>query len=599
MRTEELSKLLIFGNNKDKKELISRLQHLGVMHIHKANPQEKLIQDLPMKGVDQMSHLLLKLQYIATQTGIGTSFTLEGLPPVEKVISKAEEFVEKHFEKVEALSNEKKKVQKEIAKFKAQQNAIKKIPFSLHSTVPHGHVRIVLKSEEDIRDYPFPVKIKLQKSEKAKNQHYTEIFIMEKDKRKFDNALRKSRSKQVNLPKMPLGSAQHLQSMDRKQAESEKKLKSIEKEIFKKINGKQSKIKFLITSLENYREQANISQKFLHSDNFFAIEGFVKTKDVLRVKNSFPETSIFAEPAGENAPSKLKNTGFAKNFEKITTMFGIPSYSLIDPTPLVSFFFPFFFGFMLSDVGYGLLLLIAIIAIFFHIGEKFKKILVVLGASAISSIFFGLLFGSFFGNLVEISPLYQDSFSSSFMILKVSLVIGLIHINLGVLLKIYQEIIKKTPVLKALQVILPIPMIQGVVAMLVFKQYILAAVTTVILLGILIREKGFFGIMDITGFFGMWFSYARLLALSLATAGVALAVNIIAEKALSFGKIGFILWIGIISFGHLFNFVLNILGCAIHSARLHYVEFFSLFFEGEGYSFKEFKVQRQMTKAEE
>ena len=131
-----------------------------------------------------------------------------------------------------------------------------------------------------------------------------------------------------------------------------------------------------------------------------------------------------------------------------------------------------------------------------------------------------MVFGSFFGNLVPITPLYQDSFSASFIILQVSLLIGLVHINLGVLLQIYQQFLKKTPLAKALQVTLPIPLIEGAVVLLLFKQYLAAIIVAIILLILLYREKGFFGIMDITGFFGTWFSYARLLALSLATAGV-------------------------------------------------------------------------------
>ena len=593
MKTEELSKLLIFGSNADKAEIISRLQHLGVMHIAKARPDAALGQDSPASDVDIMSHLLLKLQYIATQTNIATQFTLEGLPPKAKVIEQAEEFIEKHLTKIEELSKEKKRVLKEKSKVAAQKRIIESLPFALKKQGLKGHLRIILQSTEDLSKYPFPVKVKIEQSAKAGKKYFTELSVMNKDLGKFNTSLRKSRSRQLNIPDMPLGSAHFLKQIERQSQELEKKIKEIDNDLFKKVNGKQSKIQFLITSLENYRKQANISALFLRSPNFFAIQGYVRTSDVERIKNSFPETTIYSQPAQSDAPSKLKNKGFAKNFEMITTMFGIPTYSLIDPTPLVSIFFPFFFGFMLSDIGYGFLLLFAVIALYFHLGEKFEKAAIIFGSSAISSMIFGAIFGSFFGNLIEITPLYQDSFSASFTILKISLIIGLIHINLGVLLQVYQQFLKKETFFKALSQIAPIPLIEATVVLLYFKQFIPASIATVILFFFLIKEKGLFGIMDITGFFGTWFSYARLLALSLATAGVALAVNIVAEKALSLGKVGIILWAIVIGLGHLFNFVLNILGCAIHSARLHYVEFFSLFFEGDGYEFKEFAVQRK------
>jgi V/A-type H+-transporting ATPase subunit I len=98
--------------------------------------------------------------------------------------------------------------------------------------------------------------------------------------------------------------------------------------------------------------------------------------------------------------------------------------------------------------------------------------------------------------------------------------------------------------------------------------------------------------MDITNFFGTWFSYARILALNLATSGVALAVNILAEKTISFSVVTYVI---ILILGHLFNFVVNLIGCTINAARLHYVEFFSLFFESGGKPFKPFSIKKIIT----
>lgn len=597
MRTENLSKLLIFGSNKDKKEIISRLQDIGVMHISKAKKedyQEKLSIDDPAKDVDVISHLLLKLKYIKKQTNLDFPFTLEGMPPREKAIHLATEFLDKNLHKIENLSKRKSELNNNLAKLTAQRKSVEDLPFELKSFNTKTHNQVIIKSKEDLNHYPFSVKVKVRQSAKVGKSYFSEIQILKKYNQRFQNSLRKSNIRELNLPKMPEGSKEFWGELSKKEEGLKEEIEKVETHLYQKINGKQSQIQFLITCLTNYRKQANISSHFLRTKNFFAIQGYVIKEDVQRILNYFPETLIYEEDATTGAPSKLKNKGFAKNFESITTMFGIPTYSLVDPTPLVSIFFPFFFGFMLSDIGYGLLLLLAIGAVYFHLGDKFKKIAIILGSSAISSIIFGLVFGSFFGNLIKITPLYQDSFTASFMILKISLIIGLVHINIGVLLKIYQEYLKRTSIYSALSAILPIPLIQATVAFIYFNQKVPAAICAVILLFILLKEKGLFGLMDITGFFGMWFSYARLLALSLATAGVALAVNIIAQKALTFGKIGVLLFFIVLGIGHLFNFVLNILGCAIHSARLHYVEFFSLFFEGEGYEFREFKIRRNL-----
>ena len=224
MKTEELSKLLIFGSNADKAEIISRLQHLGVMHIAKARPDAALGQDSPASDVDIMSHLLLKLQYIATQTNIATQFTLEGLPPKAKVIEQAEEFIEKHLTKIEELSKEKKRVLKEKSKVAAQKRIIESLPFALKKQGLKGHLRIILQSTEDLSKYPFPVKVKIEQSAKAGKKYFTELSVMNKDLGKFNTSLRKSRSRQLNIPDMPLGSAHFLKQIERQSQELEKKI---------------------------------------------------------------------------------------------------------------------------------------------------------------------------------------------------------------------------------------------------------------------------------------------------------------------------------------------------------------------------------------
>ena len=126
------------------------------------------------------------------------------------------------------------------------------------------------------------------------------------------------------------------------------------------------------------------------------------------------------------------------------------------------------------------------------------------------------------------------------------------------------------------------------------QQYWLIYVSIALAVIVLLVRKGLIGLTDITGFFGIWFSYARLLALSLATAGVALAINIIADKVAEFAVVGPLLWVLVLVLGHTFNFVLNMIACVIHSARLHYVEQFSLFFKEGGEAFKPFKIKTKI-----
>jgi V/A-type H+-transporting ATPase subunit I len=117
---------------------------------------------------------------------------------------------------------------------------------------------------------------------------------------------------------------------------------------------------------------------------------------------------------------------------------------------------------------------------------------------------------------------------------------------------------------------------------------------------LLMVGAGPIGFFDITGYLGDWLSYARLLALGLATTGMALAFNVVSELI---GEmipiIGIVITIILLIMSHLVNMVLQALGAGVHSLRLQYVEFFNRFYEGGGRNFSPFQIKRKYTKNEE
>jgi V/A-type H+-transporting ATPase subunit I len=223
--------------------------------------------------------------------------------------------------------------------------------------------------------------------------------------------------------------------------------------------------------------------------------------------------------------------------------------------------------------------------------EVFKDLTIIFGTSAIWTIIFGILFGSFFGELINLTPLWIDPFQDSILILGVSIALGFIHLNIGLLISVYSNIINKR-FKNILFDNVSIFILEASILMFVLQQNILGfallAITTIMLL----IKSSLFGLMEITGFVGLVLSYARILALSLATGGIALAINIMSKKIMDLGIIGVILSPLLIVGGHLFNFVLNIIGSSINAARLHFVEFFSLFFEEGGEKFIPFKIKK-------
>jgi V/A-type H+-transporting ATPase subunit I len=583
---KELLKLKILAKISNQKSIIQKLQKLGVVHIVKSGDNRFSLTP-KFKDLNLIAKLLIQLNYILENTKIKKEFLLEGLPPYSKVIDHSKKFVDGHFVKVKNLVDKNNKLKEDLEILKNNLDVISQIPFNLHPSTNQISRFVYYSFDEcDLKaKFDFTYKRK-----KLADKYFYYIKVKNKDSIIFEKSLQKSNLKKINIDFIENSSLEDKELILLKLDENKNMIAKLESEIFKKINGKQSKINFLISSLENFHAQLSICSNFSNSKNLFVLEGYVEKDKLNLIKDSFEDLTIHASKAKKDAPTKIINNKYSNKFEPITKLYGVPKYNSYDPTLIISFFFPLFFGFMLSDVGYGLLLLISLIPVYLKFKEKAKDALIIFSISAFSSILFGLTFGSFFGNLIKITPLFKDSFEASFTILLISLIIGLVHLNLGVILKAYNNYINKVKFFDNVFDVIVFPLLQICAVLFYYKLNVVAFVVLGIAIAILLKEKSFFGLMDITGYFGTWFSYARLLALSLATAGVALAINIIASKAQAFGKVGMVLWLVILVVGHLFNFALNILGCTIHAARLHYVEFFSFFYESGGYEFNPFKI---------
>jgi V/A-type H+-transporting ATPase subunit I len=240
-----------------------------------------------------------------------------------------------------------------------------------------------------------------------------------------------------------------------------------------------------------------------------------------------------------------------------------------------------------------------------------------------STIVAGILFNGFFGDFIPrfiygdaTQPLYDltvmgyqlpiDALRKPLVILVLALVIGLIHLNIGFVVAVYQNIKIGHPhdVLKEqipwflLQIgggaligsaLLDLWQLSG-------PLLAISGIFTLVGFGALFVNKGPVGFFDVTGFAGDWLSYARLLALGLATAGMALAFNIVAELMPQIVPyVGVILLPLILIVAHLANLAIQSLGAAIHSLRLQYVEFFNRFYMGGGKKFVPFHIRRKYT----
>jgi V/A-type H+-transporting ATPase subunit I len=321
-------------------------------------------------------------------------------------------------------------------------------------------------------------------------------------------------------------------------------------------------------------------------------------------------------------PIALKNNKFITPFEDVTSMFSMPKYNEIDPTPLLAPFYLLFFGLMVGDAGYGLVLMIAtaLILKFFHLKKSMVRFFTFFFYLSFGVIFAGLLYGSFFGypffnimNDIDGNPkAILDSGVDILLMLILSIAVGVLQVLFGFGIKCYMAFRDGKPGEAFMDSILW--MITLVSAILMLVTVALPAFSDVAIPGIIgsiakwgligglvallctqgrespsIAGKfgnGLLGVYNITSYAGDFISYTRLAAIALSGAYIASSFNMMAgmipfPASIIFGTAIFLV-------GNALNMGLGLLGAYVHGCRLMFVEFFGKFYEGGGVPFKPF-----------
>jgi V/A-type H+/Na+-transporting ATPase subunit I len=349
------------------------------------------------------------------------------------------------------------------------------------------------------------------------------------------------------------------------------------------------------------------SEQMAHTEHVLLAEGWVAGDRVTELESLISSLTRedyaieLTDPAeNEDVPVLLKNNFFVEAFEPVTAMYSLPSYYETDPTPVYAPFMFVFFGMMLSDVAYGFFLSAGSFWALKTMDlkeshRKFVKLFFFLGLSAI---FFGVLYGSYFGDVFSgfIRPAWLDPAADPLSVLKAAIVMGGIHLFTGLGIKAY-NLMKRGHVLDAVfDIGFWYVTLTGAVLVLFGPEQIGRPMLIAGLLGLVLtqgRENkslfgklagGFFGLYSITGYLGDVLSYSRLLALGLATGLIGSSFNLLA-RLVGFSPLVIVFAVIIFLGGHTFNLLINILGAYVHAVRLQYLEFFGKFYTGGGRAF--------------
>ncbi|KQC04450.1 MAG: ATP synthase subunit I [Methanoculleus sp. SDB] len=394
-------------------------------------------------------------------------------------------------------------------------------------------------------------------------------------------------------------------------------------------------------------EQTEVPLRFATTDEAFVAEGWVLSEDIPGLTEALRKATdgkVFISELEidydrDTVPVEYDNPSFSRPTEILMDAYSRPRYRELDPTLMVSIVFPIFFGLILGDVAYGLILLVMSIGLRkFLKGDAAGRLLDTLRNASISSIFFGILYSEFIGFALPWPPIIFSRHLNigghggghgpqvaELMIMSVW--IGILHISLGRILgmanarRLYHGS-HATKVLIAnagwlatmwgllfmIWSIFPLPIMPDLTALPVIAAGLnVAAVigAVFVVAGVIaIAQENALEVVELPTILSHLLSYARIVAVGLSSVAIAMVVNFISigmliepqiEHLTPLGVVIIIAGLVLFLLGHVLNTALGLLGGGLHSIRLHYVEFFTKFYKGGGLKYHPFGMKRRFT----
>ncbi len=474
------------------------------------------------------------------------------------------------------------------------------------------------------------------------------VLFLKEDEEAVAEGLRKIGFARPSQPEDEVP-AEKIAALEADMAATEAKIK----ELTERVAGFDGERERLRAVSDYYRTRAE-KYKFLgtipQSEEVFFFEGWVPKDQSERVKTlleqGFGALVEIEEPAEDMVtPALLKINKFSASVESVLESYGLPQKGRVDPTFVMSIFYVFFFGMMLSDAGYGLVMAIGcgiVLLKYKRMDSGLRRSISLFFWCGLSTTFWGFMYGGFFGDAIQVvaetffgykgdtilKPLWFEPLKNPMLLLIWCLLFGVIHLFMGLALKGYEALRQKDFVSFFADVIAWYMLLIGLILMLLpsdlfasiagmtftFPAFvntlakILAIAGAVVILlmsgrtnkNFIVRiALGAYDIYGITGWLSDVLSYSRLLALGLATGVIASVINMMAKMVGGSGFLGVILFILVFLLGHTLNIGINALGAYVHTNRLQFVEFFGKFYDGGGKKFAPFKTANKYIEIKE
>lgn len=658
MSVLQMQRISICAMKKDRKAVLEALQELGVLEIETSRvpadgldrldtAEEKQRSEKQAMMLDQALDVLQ--EYAPEKTSIFAS--LEGKKLVDRdtfreAVDQKEEILASA-EKLLALKKSEAENKAEVVKLQTQKESLTPwlaldIPMSSEGTKKTklfiGSIGSVLTQEE--------ILTKIAELEPDLSAVDVELISADKDQTCLTAVCLRSEADRLEEALRACGFSRPAQTWQDVPAKEDGKIDQKLEELRKQIEKLQAEIRSMAACREQmkmlsdyYRTRAQRYEALAQlpqTKKTFLVSGYVAEKNAKKLAELLERRfllSVEIEDLAEDeeAPVQLENGKATSSVEGVLEAFGLPGKGEVDPTRIMFVFYIFLFGMMLSDAAYGFIVFAACAVLlkkFPRMSESMAKSLRMFMYCGISTIVWGVLFGGYFGNIVDIvsekffgvtvtvPALWFMPLNNPMKLLVFSMLFGLIHLFTGLGIKGYMCLRDKKYMDFFCDVVLWYCLLVGLILMLLPSSIFASIAQTHIVLpgpvnllakalaiigaaGIVLMSGrgrknpalrlalGAYDLYNITGWLSDVLSYSRLLALGLATGVIASVVNQMAGM-LGNGIIGIIGFILIFIVGHTLNLGINLLGAYVHTNRLQFVEFFGKFYDGGGRAFAPF-----------
>ncbi len=446
-----------------------------------------------------------------------------------------------------------------------------------------------------------------------KQQKYYLLILHRSEEEKVQEILRPFNFSATAFQNVTGTAAENVEELDRKLAENRRRQEAATAAIVQSAEDRDA-LRMYVDRLNAEASKETGAERLLTDGTIVFFEGWVPAENLQQTERLLEQMGCAwdaADPTEDEIPDvpvKLKNNWFTKPLNMVTEMYSLPAYDNVDPNPLMAPFFILFYGIMMADMGYGLLMILAGLIV----GKKYRPkgtmghMFGLMTLCGVSTFIMGAITGGFFGDfltqVVKLTtggdfalPALFTPLNDTLMILVGAMALGVVQIVTGMAISFVRKV-KRGLYLDALfEEVTWWVVFAGIGCMaLGVTNLVLYAGIVLILAGPVITGKGFGKIMGIfgslynhvTGYFGDILSYARLMALMLAGSVIAQVFNTLGAIP---GNI--VIFIIISMAGNALNFALNLLGCYVHDLRLQCLEYFGKFYEDGGKPFRPLAMQ--------